>query len=389
MGWLKRIFDGRHRRARAAEGAGHWRRAAAIWAELGELERAADALVHLAERSSDLEERLAAWHDALRWIPDDDDERRDDVERRMALAVLEDARHRGAAGVEEKRRLAQAAERLERLGSPAWAAEAFQMLGRHEDQARCLEAAGEVEALEQLLERTSAEDQRETRLRSLLADYEMALKYGARFEARSALQEALSLAPDARGVAELLRRLEASIPPPARVKLAIRGRRVQFVGRLPAVLGRTDVDVPIRGTSVSRRHAEIAIRGESLVLRDLDSRNGTLVRGLPIRDEIELSGETEVGLGDDVALTVRPTESRGLAIEVLSGLDRGDHVVLGEGDLRFPELAGTVRFEDGWAVLTADPGVPLSLDGQTCALPVSLLLGDRLMVGDVAVEVVE
>jgi pSer/pThr/pTyr-binding forkhead associated (FHA) protein len=389
MSWLKRIFDSRHRRARAAEGAGQWRRAAALWAEADEPERVAAALMHLAERARELEDRLEAWHDALRWIPEDDDERRSEVERKMALAVLEDARHRGAASTEEKRRLSRAAEQLERLERPAWAAEAWEILGRTEDQARALEAAGEVEKLEELLERTSAADQRERRLRRLLSDYEMALRYGARLEARSALREALRVAPDERSVAELLRRLEARLPPPSSVRLAVDGRRVRFVGRLPAVLGRGDVDVPIRGTSVSRRHAEIARRDGTLVIRDLDSRNGTLIRGLPIRGAIELSGETEVGLGDAVTLRVRPAGARGVVLEVLGGFDRGEHVVVGEGDLRFAELAAAVRFEDGWAVLDADPGVELTLGEQPCALPVHLLLEDRLVVGDVPVEVLE
>lgn len=125
MSWLRRIFDGRYRRARAAEGAGQWRRAAALWAEAEEPSRAADALIHLAERGGSLEDRLAAWHDALRWIPDEDRERRESVERRMGAAVLEDARARGATGADEKRRLAEAAARLERAGQPGEAAEAY------------------------------------------------------------------------------------------------------------------------------------------------------------------------------------------------------------------------------------------------------------------------
>lgn len=387
MSWLKRMFDSRYRRARAAEGAGQWRRAAALWAEAGEPTLAAEALIHLAERASSLEERLEAWHDALRWFPPEDAERRDEVERRMAMAVLEDARLRGAASTEEKRRLADAAARLERLERASEAADAFEILGRTQDQARCLEAAGDIERLEALLDRTSSQDARAGRLRSLLGDYEMALRYGARLEARDALREAVRVAPDERSVAELLRRLETRMPPPSRVRLVIDGKRTSFVGRLPVVLGRGDADVPVRGTSVSRRHVEIALANGGLVLRDLDSRNGTLVRGLPIRGSIELTGETEIGLGDDVSLRVTPAGST-LAIEVESGLDRGERIVVGEGDLHAAGLDAVVRFVEGWAVLAASPGVELSLEGQTCVLPVHLLSDDRLVVGGVPVEVV-
>ncbi len=385
MSWLKRMFDGRHRRARAAEGAGQWRRAAALWAEAGDLPRAAEALLHLASRGGSLETRLEAWHDALRFISDD--EKRGEVEAKMGLAVLEDARLRGATSAEEKRRLADAALRLERADHGSDAADAYAILGRSEDQARCLEAAGEIEKLEALLEKTGKKDEHQGALRRLLSDHDMALKYGARLEARAALREASRLAPEDRSVAELLRRLEGRMPPPSRVSLALDGRRVSLVGRLPAVLGRTDCDVPLRGTSVSRRHAEIALAGDKLVLRDLDSRNGTLVRGLPIASAIELSGATEVGLGDDVTLAIAP-RGRTVTIDVKSGLDRGERVVLGDGELRADGLSATIRFDQGWAVLRADPGVDLTLDGQTCALPVHLLEGDRLRVGGVEVEVV-
>ncbi len=388
MSWLKRMFDSRHRRARAAEGAGQWRRAAALWAEAGEPMLAAEALVHLASRGGTLEERLEALHDALRWIPDGEHERRDEVEVQLARIVLDDAKVRGAASAEEKRRLADAAARLERLDHEAEAADAYELLGRMEDALRCLEAAGEIERLEAMLERTSSEDAREGALRRLMSEYEMALKFGARLEARAALREACKVAPDERSVAELLRRLEARMPPPSRVRLSIDGRRVGFVGRLPAVLGRGEVDVPIRGTSVSREHAEIALANGALVLRDLDSRNGTLVRGVPIRARIELSGQTEIGLGDDVSLSIEP-RGRAVAIDVLRGFDRGERIVVGEGDLRTEGLDACVRFAEGWALLVADPGVELTLEGQTCALPVHLLEGDRLVVGGTPIEVLE
>lgn len=388
MNWFKRMFDGRHRKARAAEGAGEWRRAASLWVEAGEYELAAGALIHLAERDGDLEGRLEAWHDALAWISDEDEERREEVERRMGMAVLEDAEARGVASAEEKRRLGAAAARLERFDRPAAAADAFAMLGRREDQARCLQLAGEVEKLEALLSESNEQDEREGKLRRLLSDYEMALAYGARLEARAALREASRAAPSERSVSELLRRLEARLPPPSRVRLAIDGRRVSFVGRLPAVIGRGDAEIPIRGTSVSRAHAEVALADGRLVIRDLDSRNGTLVRGLPIREAIELTGATEIGLGDDVTLAVSPRE-RSLVIDVRGGFDRGERIVVGEGALRVDGLPASVTFESGWAVLSADADAPLELEGKTCALPIHLLVEDRISVGGVELEVLE
>ena len=56
------------------------------------------------------------------------------------------------------------------------------------------------------------------------------------------------------------------------------------------VIGRDNADVRIAGDRfASGRHAEVQIAGEQVILRDLDSRNGTFVR---------LDGEIELRNGD-------------------------------------------------------------------------------------------
>ena len=60
--------------------------------------------------------------------------------------------------------------------------------------------------------------------------------------------------------------------------------RVVEVDR-PLVLGRVQgADVVIRDARASRRHAELVPEGAGLRLRDLDSVNGTLVGGAPVRE---------------------------------------------------------------------------------------------------------
>ncbi len=385
VSFWRRVFDVTYRRARAAEGAGDYRRAASLYAEADLPEDAANALLFHATRVRTLDERLAAYQDALRWLPDDHP-RRAEVEGRMGSAVLEDAQQRGARSAEERGRLEDAARRLERAGRPSDAATAFELLGRAEDVARCLQDAGDVERLEKLLERTHEEESRERRLRRLVQDYELGMEVGARLEARAALRDAVALAPDDAALADLLRRLEDRLPAPGTLGLVVDGARVSFVGRLPAAIGR-DADVVVRGASVSRRHTEIGLRGGRLVVRDLDSRNGTLVRGLPIARELELSGATEIGLGDDVQVLVTPATPTSCLLEVRSGLDRGLRGVVGEGDLRIPALPFRVSFASGHATLAADPGVSLTLGTQPCALPVVLLSEDRLSLGAHTLEV--
>jgi hypothetical protein len=74
------------------------------------------------------------------------------------------------------------------------------------------------------------------------------------------------------------------------------GRRVQ-IGTEPLVIGRLpECGVVLADSNVSRRHAELRRSGDSVMLTDLGSTNGTRVNGAPIRERILASGD-EVSVG--------------------------------------------------------------------------------------------
>jgi hypothetical protein len=76
----------------------------------------------------------------------------------------------------------------------------------------------------------------------------------------------------------------------------IDGRRVQ-IGSEPLVIGRLpECGVVLADSNVSRRHAELRRSGDSVVLTDLGSTNGTRVNGAPIRERVLVSGD-EVSVG--------------------------------------------------------------------------------------------
>jgi len=65
-----------------------------------------------------------------------------------------------------------------------------------------------------------------------------------------------------------------------------------------AVLGReSSCDIIIPGTHLSRRHAELAVKGSKLLIRDLGSSNGTYVNNQKIT-------ETELKPGDTIRFDV-------------------------------------------------------------------------------------
>jgi hypothetical protein len=74
------------------------------------------------------------------------------------------------------------------------------------------------------------------------------------------------------------------------------GRRVQ-IGTEPLVIGRLpECGVVLADSNVSRRHAELRRAGDTVVLTDLGSTNGTRVNGAPIRERTLASGD-EVSVG--------------------------------------------------------------------------------------------
>jgi two-component system, NtrC family, response regulator GlrR len=76
-------------------------------------------------------------------------------------------------------------------------------------------------------------------------------------------------------------------------------------GRPQALLGRDeDCTVVLAGTDVSRRHASLISEGRNVVLRDLESRNGTFVNGRAIKSTL-LEPNDVVRIGGWVGVVTR------------------------------------------------------------------------------------
>lgn len=385
MSFFGDLGGGRLKRARALEASGDFRGAAAVYAELSMFVEASKALVHAGEKAASLESRIGAWMDAQRVLPPELVELVEEIDVRIGRAILEHLRPSGVAGQAERRQLTDAAERLERAEQWRDAADAWELLGRKEDLARCLELGGEVERLERVLTEQNKTDAAKDRVRRLLSEHDLALSLGQRAAARQALADALAVAPEDAGIRTALRRLEERAVVGGVLRLTLGGRTLRVVGKMPVVLGRAEADVALRGGSVSRRHAELRYEDARFVLRDLGSRNGTLVAGVVIARELPVDGPLTIGLGDDVELALTPTGSS-MSIEVTRGLDRGEKVVVGGGVVALDELGISVRFLPDRTVVVA--GVERVLLGERAVAEVEILRGDVLTIGGQRVEVI-
>ncbi len=64
------------------------------------------------------------------------------------------------------------------------------------------------------------------------------------------------------------------------------------------IFGRgVDADIRLPSPSVSQRHAKVVVAGGTATLHDLDSKNGTFVRGWPIKEPVQLEDGDRIRLG--------------------------------------------------------------------------------------------
>src|SRR5205814_2147444 len=98
-------------------------------------------------------------------------------------------------------------------------------------------------------------------------------------------------------------------------------QRAGDVEKLESVLAREETcEVVLRDAGISRRHAEI-VRGESFVLHDLESKNGTLLGGPPMAagGSLPLVGAGELGL-DEVCVLAFEASDELLRLRITRGL---------------------------------------------------------------------
>lgn len=80
----------------------------------------------------------------------------------------------------------------------------------------------------------------------------------------------------------------------------------------PVQIGRAgDCDLRLTSCFVSRHHAEAWVKEDALHVRDLGSRNGTVVNGAPIRGEVELSGGQVISFGPEAFIVCAAEEEDG------------------------------------------------------------------------------
>lgn len=380
--WLSRVFRSTGA-AERAEAEGRVEDAARLYLDGGDRAEAVRVLLRAGETARTLEERRGYFVRAYGMARTD--ELRDQARRGLALVTLAEAEAAAPRTDDDRRRLQDAAEDLERMGLFREAGRAWGLLEDRDAVVRVLTLAGDVDALEKVAGARDDAERLNLRRRAALEGFDALWRSGDRPGAVRELQAWVAAHGDDHEARGVLDARVATLLRDGRCDVDQDGARTLYVGRLPVALGR-EGDVVLRGASVSRRHALVRHDPAAgrFTVEDAGSRSGTTLDGVPIAGSIALSPGALVGLGGDLALRVGAApDPASLLLEVERGMDRGRRVLVVTG--RAALACGVLRFEAHGPVVT--PSGAVSLNGQKVAVAFTLARGDRVEAGGHVVTV--
>lgn len=319
------MFSSDYRQAVAAEAAGNVDLAAERYGLAGEHEGAVRMHLARAARAPNRQAEIGALRDAMRWAGEDPALRRQ-AAAALGRALWDAAKAEGIATERDRNRVREAAELLVTGEDHALAGEALEAINDHLAAANAYSAGGLVERMETALAKDDAALGKQREEADAFADYQTAMRVGRRDEARAELVRAVAAASVAGEYRRLLDQLDTALLTAGRVELRRRGKPlIVACAADKLVLGRDQLcDLTLRAGGVSRQHAEIEhdLASRTFTLRDLDSRNGTSIAGLPLAGRVPLVGTGKFGLGDECVLDFE-CEDGVLRIRVSNGMDRG------------------------------------------------------------------
>lgn len=405
MSTFLRWFSPAYRYAVKAEAEGRYIEAARAYALSGEPLKVAEMHVLEAECRGAPESALRELHVAAHFAQQADDSpaARQLLSRlgQIYLRVLK----KSVLSPADRDLCSEAAQVLLRAGDPQGAAEAYELGGQPTLAAQAYEQAGDIDKVETLLGRIETQRQIGDAEVQLQKTFELQCDLGQRREALETIDKLCAMARDPTSAQQQRRELRARILPPfaVRLRLSLDGAaaEVLYLGRLPVILGRDPQPggadaggsvVPLGDPGLSRNHAQIerSDDGLGLSLRDLGSKNGTSLGGIPVAGVLPLRGEGEIGLGRQVALRYQvnlaspvaaavasnTSQPATLRLQVSRGMSRG---------LRVELCAGPVPLGLGQHEPDDAAGVALSFDerdGQPCLHAAGpLLLGGKRIAG--------
>jgi hypothetical protein len=384
VSFFKRMMSSDYRAAVAAEAAGNVDIAAERYGLAGDPEGAVRMHLARAARAGTRQAELGALRDAMRWAGEDRELQRQ-AAKALGRALWESTKAEGIATERDRAKIREAAALLVLGDDQLSAGEALESIGDLQGAAAAYSAGGFVERMEATLAKDDAAHDRARDEADAAANYDMFMRVGRRDDARGELARAIASAAQAGDYRRLLDQLDTSLLTGGRVELKRRGKPlVVACAAQKIVVGRDALcDLPLRAGGVSRQHAQIERHDRAFLLRDLDSRNGTTLAGLPLVGTVPLVGSGKFGLGDECSIEFDQADDR-LVLRVANGLDRGVALIAGDDGAKLAlapvGLPLDVVFQHGRPLLGRGTSKDVAFNAEPLGeLRVQLIRGDRVV----------
>ena len=226
--------------ARRAELEGDLPRAALLWAEADRADEAARVTLLRGDGELDSAKRLQLYVQAVSLAPEGH-AIRDIARRKRALLALGIARtSEGATSAAARLDLLDAGAELEALGDATQAAEAYALAGDVESEARALVGGGEIDRLEDVLERDRLRSRGERLRHDAHTELDRLLASGRRREALARAEALTAASPEDEAATERLKMLRTRRASGPCVALELRGKRLQLILGDEIVVGRNE-----------------------------------------------------------------------------------------------------------------------------------------------------
>jgi hypothetical protein len=376
MGLFDAIFRdrGSAAEARKAELRGDITRAIELWAEANEPEEVARLMILQGDAETDARRRLQHYVQAVGAAPPASLVHKQARIKKAAFTLA--LAHDSPVSAMTRRDVLEAAKDLEDLGETERAAEAYALAKDTEGQARALMHGGDVERLEALLSGEQSRVALERGRSTAHAEADMLSLAGRRREALAAAERLVQGAPFDREARQRVESLLARRVMAGLCRVLLSGRPLKLLVAEEVVIGRTEGMLLVRSSALSRRHVAITKKNGAIVLFDLGSRNGTLLRGMRIAGVLPVRDGIEVELGGVVKLKVVPSTLFADAVDVEVGGERYvallGPALLGIGDWQLAVAP------DGWVELVTGAGPDAYEGDMVLSSPTTLVVGDRL-----------
>ena len=289
--------------------------------------------------------------------------------RRKALLSVDLLRSRPGSLLESE--LVQLASDLEALALHREAAEVFALLGNLDSQARMLAACGAIDALESAFDdQHRQEASRRSRQQAWNAVGDC-IAVGRRLRAIELSEAWLAEHPTDEEFRARARTTRDRMVTGPCFQAEILGDRVVVALGDVVELGRSEGAMVLPSPVLSRKHLQFARGDKGPRVRDLDSRNGTMLAGARLAGPIEVGSGLELSLGGQIPCRIQP-RGQGLRVAVDDASWLAPLGPLQLGGLVVSPGARCVQ-------VSVEPGrTQPVLNGLLADVPIDLALGDEI-----------